>query len=196
MLVAEHLSFAELMNRLRERDQDAASLVFHRFVGRLIALARLKLDAPTQRKLDPEDVVQSAFRSFFTRYDAHQFAVASWDELWSLMTVITVRKCANQVAHFHARRRAVSRESFPESWEVADVAIERDPTASEVLMLAETVERLMRALKPEDRVVIELSLQGYSVAEISDRLDLAERSVRRLRERAKRRLMRIQSEEV
>ena len=45
----------------------------------------------TRQKVDPEDVVQSAFRSFFTRQAAGQFDVASWDDLWGLLVVITVR---------------------------------------------------------------------------------------------------------
>jgi RNA polymerase sigma-70 factor (ECF subfamily) len=44
-----------------------------------------------------------------------------------------------------------------------------------------------------ERPIIELSLQGYSAAEISQQLGRAERSVRRLRERLKRQLERRQN---
>ena len=48
--------------------------------------------------------------------------------------------------------------------------------------MAETVEQVLRGFDPEDRPVIELSLQGCSTEEIGQRLNRAERSVRRLRE--------------
>jgi RNA polymerase sigma-70 factor (ECF subfamily) len=177
------------MNRLRARDQAAATEVFRRFAARLVGLARSKLDPQTRRKVDPEDVVQSAYRSFFTRYGAGSLAISTWNELWCVLTVITVRKCSNQVTHFRAGRRSVSRETSAHTWEDFVGAIDREPTASEAAMLAETVERLMLGLNPDDRAIIELSLQGYTVPEISARLGPSERTVRRLRERVRLRLL-------
>jgi RNA polymerase sigma-70 factor (ECF subfamily) len=187
--VADHDSFTEYMNRLRSSDQDAATAVFRRFADRLIALARTKLDPQTRRKVDPEDVVQSAYRSFFTRYSEGRLDVGAWDELWYVLTVITVRKCSNQVTRFRAHRRSVARETTPGAWDDVVDAIDREPTASEAAMLGETVEQLMRWLKPDDRVIIEMSLQGYTVPEISERLGPSERTVRRLRDRVRKRLL-------
>src|SRR5437868_8199770 len=85
-----HESFVELAARLHAGDQGAATEVFRRFAGRLIALARTKLDIRIRRKEDPEDVVQSVYRSFFGRYQAGQYDLATWEALWSLLTVITV----------------------------------------------------------------------------------------------------------
>jgi RNA polymerase sigma-70 factor (ECF subfamily) len=181
------------MNKLRAPDQAAATEVFRRFAERLIALARSKLDPQTRRKVDPEDVVQSAYRSFFTRYEAGRLDVGNWDELWSVLTVITVRKCSNQVTHFRAGRRSVTRETPSIGWDDFVGAIDREPNASEAAMLAETVAQLMRWLKPDDRTIIELSLQGYSVPEISARLGPSERTVRRLRERVRERLLEMHS---
>jgi RNA polymerase sigma factor (sigma-70 family) len=192
--VADHDSFTEYMNRLRASDQDAATVVFRRFADRLIALARTKLDPQTRRKVDPEDVVQSAYRSFFTRYSEGRLDVGAWDELWRVLTVITVRKCSNQVTRFRANRRSVARETTPDAWDDFVGAIDREPTASEAAMLGETVEQLMRWLKPDDRAIIELSLQGYSVPEISARLGPSERTVRRLRDRVRERLLEMHSE--
>jgi RNA polymerase sigma-70 factor (ECF subfamily) len=60
--------------------------------------------------------------------------------------------------------------------------------------LSETVDRLLAGLDEDERPVVELSLQGYSTQEISQRLDCPERSVRRLRERVRGRLERLQAE--
>jgi RNA polymerase sigma-70 factor (ECF subfamily) len=192
----EHDSFSELMDRLRAGDQDAATAVFRRFTGRLIALARAELDARTRGKVDPEDVVQSAYRSFFTRVDAGQFEVATWDELWALLTVITVRKCMNRARYFRAGRRDARVEIAPGTEGLGDpiLAVDREPTPSEAAMLAETIEQLLRGFDPDDRAIVELSLQGYTTPEIGARLGFAERTVRRVRERLKRRLHRWQAD--
>ena len=146
--------------------------------------------------MDPEDVVQSVYRSFFTRYQAGQFDFATWDALWSLLTVITVRKCLNRAEYYLAKCRNVTSEVDAAAWGDATAglseAIDREPTPLEAAVLAETVEQMMRGLEPEDRTIIELSLQGYTAAEISARVGLAERTVGRVRERIKKRLQRMQ----
>jgi RNA polymerase sigma-70 factor (ECF subfamily) len=195
-----HDSFAELTAGLRAGDQCAATEVFRRFAGHLIALARTELDTRLRCKVDPEDVVQSVYRSFFCRYQAGQFDLTNWDSLWSLLTVITVRKCLNRVRHYRTQRRDVKTEVEPaaggDDREGLSEAIDCEPTPLEAAVLAETVEQMMRGLESNDRSIIELSLQGYTAPEISARLGLAERTVRRVRERVKKRLQRMQADAI
>lgn len=193
-------SFAELEVLLRAGDQGAATAVFRRFAGRLIALARTQLDARIRRKEDPEDVVQSVYRSFFTRQRDGQYDLANWDSLWSLLTVITVRKCRSRASYYLTGGRNVGVEVDTVPWSRAgdgsDEMIDREPTGIEVLILTETVERMMRGLESDDRAIIALSLQGYATPEISAQLGRAERTVRRVREHVKKRLQRMQVEEI
>ena len=93
-----------LMARLRAGDDDAAAMVFRRFTHRLIALARTQLETTSQARADVEDVVQSAYKSFFSRYGQGQFHFDDWDDLWGLLTIITLRKCSNRRTYLHARR--------------------------------------------------------------------------------------------
>jgi RNA polymerase sigma-70 factor, ECF subfamily len=191
-----HDSFAEIYRKLREGDQGAATEVFRRFAGRLIAVARTELYARIRRKEDPEDVVQSVYRSFFTRHHAGQFDLAAWHSLWSLLTVITVRKCLGRVRHYLGQRRTLAGEvDVAPRGDATDglrsEAIDREHTPLEAAVLVETVEQMMRGLEPDNRAIIELSLQGYTVREISERLGRSERTVRRVRERIDRRLHQI-----
>ncbi len=192
-------SFTKLVERIRAGDDGAATEVFRRFAGRLIGLARAELDTRIRRQEDPEDVVQSVYRSFFTRYRAGQFDFANWDELWSLLTVITVRKCMNRAEYYLAKCRNVGVEVAPQptsdGTDVLDRVIDREPTPLEAVILADTMEQMMRGLEPDDRAIIELSLQGFSVPEIGARLGFAERTVRRVRERIKKRLQRMQTDD-
>jgi RNA polymerase sigma-70 factor, ECF subfamily len=190
--MADDQEFAELMARLRGGDQDAAATVFHKFANRLIALARSRLGELVRPKMDPEDILQSVFRSFFRRYSEGQFDLGGWDSLWSMLVVITLRKCGHQVEYFHAARRDVKREATPQlkddssssHWE----AIARDPTPAEATLLAETVESLLSGLEDRARPVVVLSLQGYSPQEISVQIGRTERTVYRILEHIKKKL--------
>src|SRR4051812_42811714 len=180
-------TFDRVMARLRSGEAAAAREVFDRFASRLVALARGRFNRLLARKVDPEDVVQSAYKSFFVRHRAGKLEVGDWDGLWNLLTLITLRKCVDRVEYFQADRRDAAREATagagddrPNPWLAA---LDREPKPEEAVILAETVEHLFRDVNDHERPVLELSLQGYTVPEICSRLDRAERSVRRLRER-------------
>jgi RNA polymerase sigma-70 factor (ECF subfamily) len=185
------------MARLRAGQNDAATQVFDRFAGHLIALARKHLDAQVLQKVDPEDVLQSVFRSFFARYPSGQLgSFASWDNLWAMLVVITLRKCGRQMDYFHAACRDVRREvagpADPDGSALAGGADE--PTPSEAAMLTETVERLMGCLDGRHRDILALRLQGHPPPEISSRLGCTERTVYRVLERVKQWLEAVGSE--
>lgn len=190
-------SFADVLLRLEAGDDRAASVVVRRFAQRLIALARRRLDTVLRRKVEPEDLVQSVFRTFFHRCRDGDFDLESWQDLWSLLAVITVRKCVNKAEYLLAECRDPGREYTASSssqgagaWDLVD----RRPTPLEAAMLAETVADLLRGLDPADRQVVELSLQGYTVVEIGERLGRGERTVWRVRERLRRKLGRLLGE--
>jgi len=187
--------FRALDARLRSGDDAAAREVFERFAGRLIALARGQFNELLARKVDPEDVVQSAFKSFFVRQRDGKVEVADGGGLWNLLTLITLRKCADRAEYFRADRRDAAREATGPAGgdrpDAALLAVDREPRPEEAVILAETVEHLFRDLTAAERPILELSLQGYTAPEISDRLGRAERTVRRLRERIRKRLERL-----
>ena len=95
-------SFQELIEQLRAGDNAAATEVFNRFARRIVGLARQQLHAALRSKVDPEDVLQSVFRSFFNRQREGRFAIENWDSLWGLLALITVRKCCTVATHFQA----------------------------------------------------------------------------------------------
>ena len=190
-------SFTEFLARLQARDDTAAQELFERFAGQLIALARRRFATGLGHKVDPESVVQSAYKSFFHRLGEGKFELGGWDGLWGLLTVITVRKCAQRAAYYRAECRDHAREVSPPPTEDGASWLDplgREPTPLEAAELTERVEQLFAAMWEEDRPVLELSLQGYTTREISERLGRAERTVRLLREGVRKRLERMQQE--
>jgi RNA polymerase sigma-70 factor (ECF subfamily) len=185
-------SFADLMTRLRSGEDDAAREVFGRFAQRLAGLARRQFGAALRNRVDPEDVVQSAYKSFFIRHREGKLRAESWDGLWGLLTLLVLRKCADKANYFRAGKRDVRREvasrHAPDESDSWRESIDREPTAEEAAVLRETVEQLFHALSDHERPILELSLQGYTAREISVQLGRAERTVRRLREQVRLRL--------
>lgn len=183
-------SFPELMLRLREGDQRAASQIFNEYSLRLAELAKSRLQGALGAKVDADDVLQSAFRSFFVRHRDGQFEVDSWDSLWSLLAVITLRKCGKQVDHYRAACRNLKREACQgdDDTLASFEAIARDPTPDESASLLETVETILRELSPRDRQIVERTLAGEAVEEIGDQVACSERTVERVRARLQTRL--------
>jgi RNA polymerase sigma-70 factor (ECF subfamily) len=191
-------SFHGFLARLQAQDGDAARELFRRFTGQLILLARRRLDGPLRHKVDSEDVVQSTYKSFFRRYDQGDLEFANWNSLWGLLTLITLRKCADRVAYHRAECRDAAREVSaapgPDGAAALPEALGREPTPHEAAVLTETVDRLLEGLGADERPIVELSLQGHSTREISEELNVPERTVRRVRERIRNRLERAQRE--
>jgi RNA polymerase sigma-70 factor (ECF subfamily) len=189
-------SFAEFLGRLRNRDDAAANELFCRFARQLIALARRRIGDGLRHKVDPEDIVQSAYKSFFHRYGDGGLEAVNWNSLWGLLVLITVRKCIERVAYHRAARRDAAREvpAPPGGGAPWSEPLGREPTPEEAAVLSETVAQLLAGLDEAERPVLELSLQGYSTREISQQVGRAERTVRLLREGIRKQLERMQAE--
>jgi RNA polymerase sigma-70 factor (ECF subfamily) len=189
-------SFTDIMARLRGGDQAAAREIFQRFVDKLVRLARRQFDAVLRHKVDPEDVVQSAYKSFFLRYGEGKIEIRDWGNLWGMLTVITLRKCFDRVEYHRAALRDVRKEATAQPGSAASQpwweAVARDPTPEEAAMLAETLEHLLHGLEVDERPILQMSLQGYTSIEISQQTGVGERTVRRLRERIRKKLERMQ----
>jgi RNA polymerase sigma-70 factor (ECF subfamily) len=192
----QEASFADLMDRLRQGDDSAAAQLFQRFGQRLVGLAANRLNGVVRSKLDAEDVAQSAWKSFFARQE--EFDLNGWDSLWSLLTVLTLRKCGYRVRHFRTEARDVRREvaalqaadGSAAGWEV----VAREPTPAEAVALAETVEQLFRGLDERDRQIVELRLQGFQSSEIGAQVGCTRRTVHRVLELVQRKLERLSGE--
>ena len=55
----------------------------------------------------------------------------------------------------------------------------------------ETIELLYQAMKPDDRLIVEQILMGCTAEQVAEQLGCSERTVRRVRQRAKQRLRRL-----
>ncbi len=182
--MADDQLFQEIMELLRKGDNASAELVFKRYARRLIGLAASRLPAPIRSKEDPEDAVQSAFRSFFGRQKKGEFQPEDWDELSTLLTYLTVCKVDRRIRKHLAAKRDVRKESAPaanadgESTSFQMAA--PDPTPAEAAMVTDTLQELMSRLDPDDQQILTMRLQGHTNAEIAAEVGKSERTVFRV----------------
>ena len=168
-----------IFDRVVDGDDEAAKELFDAYVCRLVALTRSRLSEKLRQRVDAEDIVQSAFRSFFVRAQAGQYAIGRGGDLWRLLASITRNKVLKKAEHHRQQRRALTREEA-EAGLVQQAANEaQTPTDFEAIVLADEVELVMRRLDAPRQQVLQMRLQGQNVAEIAAALDRSERTIRR-----------------
>lgn len=182
----------DLVARWRAGDEGAATALYQRHAYRLMALTRGRMSEKLGRRLDPEDVVLSAYRSLFAGIDDDRFQVQRSGDLWALLVAITLNKLRRQVERHTAGRRSLAREEAMEfagtdSGVGCQVAT-REPNPAEAAALADEVESLVRDMDPLQRRMVELRLQGYALEEIATVTERSERTVRRVLDQVKARL--------
>jgi RNA polymerase sigma factor (sigma-70 family) len=179
----------ELLARWRQGDQQAADELFGRYTEQLIALARSHLSAKLARRVDPEDVVQSAYRSFCAGAREDRYVLRRSGDLWRLLAAITLHKLHRQVERHTAGKRSVGQEESaagPSSrFGPYAEAVARAPSPAEAAAAADELEHLMRPLKPLHRRILEMRLQGYLLEEIAAQTERTERLVRWVLEKVK-----------
>lgn len=148
-----------------------------RFSRRLIALARSRMPEQLKARIDPEDVVQSVFRSFFTGNQAGEFVFQESSDVWRLLAAITYRKVQQTIRHHHRQRRDVTREISEDA--APSAGDSGTATASSLAMMVELIEELTRLIPERHRAVLTLRLENYSVEEIADRVGVSTRTVER-----------------
>src|SRR5438132_5457239 len=100
----------ELLARYQNNDAAAAEVMFRRYSERLAQLARSRLSRKLAARVDAEDVVLSAFRSFFLLARGAEVTLRQSGDLWRLLVRITLRKVYRNARRHHADCRNVERE--------------------------------------------------------------------------------------
>ena len=171
-----------VLESIRTGDVQAASELHKRFVDRLVRLASTRINRRFRSKIEPEEVVQSVFASFFRRNDNGEFRFDSWNDMWALLVRITICKCTNRVNGFMTAKRNIRREVAGKAHNSTDSsihAISVEPTPEELAVFNETLDQLFDRIPESFREVVLLRLEGLSNLEISEKIGRTERTVYR-----------------
>jgi RNA polymerase sigma factor (sigma-70 family) len=179
------LSWEQLVTGLRTGDSEACRVFWQRFGPLLEAVAHKQLSARVLRRVGPDDIVQSACRTFFRRVSDGQFELPDSDALWRLMCAITLTK-ARRVARDQGRKkRGLNQEHSLEGVGSGDEPRRIDiagggPSPEEAVEVADQLEVLLQGLDPEECQVLDGKMQQLTNDEIASKLGCSERTVRRL----------------
>ena len=180
--------WGHLIRGLRDGDRTVVQDFCQRYGASLERLAAKHLPAALRRRVGPEDVVQSACRTFLRRTRGGEFQLADSEDLWRLLCAITLTKVREQ-ARFHLRqKRGLDKEVALEapsqdSLVTAFQPVARGPTPAEAAEFADQFEKIISALDEEERQVVDLKLQEYTTQEMAQRMGCSERTVRRILKR-------------
>ncbi|MCA9166895.1 MAG: sigma-70 family RNA polymerase sigma factor [Planctomycetales bacterium] len=172
-----------LVRRFRRGEDDAATQIYLRYATRLEQLARREMSAKLAARFDPEDVVQSVFRTFFRRASTGTYQVPPGDELWQLLLVIATNK-VRHLGRFHRqRKRDVSRTVATAAASGEEIDTGNSPDHAPLKILEFVVDEAMSDLPDFQRQMIQLRIQGYTAEEIAAKTQRCARTVERVLKR-------------
>ncbi|MFL5246145.1 MAG: RNA polymerase sigma factor [Gemmataceae bacterium] len=177
----------DLIAKWRAGDQRAAQQVFDHYAERLLYLARKRISQRLASRVDAEDVVQSVFRTFFQRAKDGRFQFEEQDDLFKLLVRITVHKTLRQVEFHKAGKRDPSMETSQgdDASQHLQQFLCREPSPDTEVAFLDQLEHFLSQLDPDGRRILEMRFQGYSNDEITAKLGIIDRRIRRIIERVR-----------
>ncbi len=191
-------SVTQWIDALKKGQPDAAAALWQRYYGRVLAVARRRLQTSTDKTAEEaEDVALSAFYGLCAgaaqgRFDHLNDRI----DLWQLLTAITVKKSLSRQQWNGRLKRGGGRvfagsagvppghPADPGGDEALPLVLSKEPTPESVAIIQEQFDELLDAL--EDSTLRQIALwrmDGLSNAEIAEKLGCVLRTVERKIER-------------
>jgi RNA polymerase sigma factor (sigma-70 family) len=185
----------QLIQGLRAGDAQATRAFWDQYGGLLQKVAERHLAGGLRRRVGPEDVVQSACRTFLRRAKGGEFRLEDSEGLWRLLCAITLTKIREQ-ARYHLRQKRGLDQETPLEAPAGDSGgnfqlAAPGPTPAEAAEFADQFQQLLAALDEEERRIVDLKLQEFTHEEVAEQLGCSERTVRRVIKRVQARLARL-----
>ncbi len=166
-------------------DPAAAHQLWQHYFDRLVRSVRQHLRGQNRGPADEEDIVASVFESFYRAAEDGRFPdLSGRDDLWRLLLKMSARKVIDKRRHDHRQRRGAgaavrSLDDRGEDEAVFEV-IGNEPSPEMVLMMAESLERLLGHLGDGQLQEIAVGkLEGFSNGELAERFGCSERTIER-----------------
>ncbi len=184
LLPSDSGSDRSLVQRIRSGQTDAATGLYRRYAKRIQALAKKQIGSALGSRVEPEEIVQSVFRTFFRRLTEGHYDVPAGEELWGLFLVISLNK-VREAARFHRQDCRDVHRTQPLGEQQIAGAVGPD---EDLKVLEQVVEELLAALPESHRDVISLRIRGNTVAEIAKETGVSRRTTERVLQQFRKKL--------
>ena len=183
-------SISEWLGRLKAGEAAAAQNLWNRYSEELLRVAKHRLGTSPRGIGDEEDVALSVFGSIFRGAVEGRFDhISTRDELWWLLLTITKRKTVDHIRRESAQKR--DHQPDPPGQEPSAIRavsvqislndlVSSSPTPDFLVALEEQYISLLDKLRNDQlREIVVLRIEGYTVAEIAQKLNIGMRAVER-----------------
>lgn len=182
--------FAELLQRVREGDDNAITKLWEDYYQQLVRIAAKRMPQNLRRTGDEEDIALSAFHSFIAGIRHDRFPdLRGRDNLWGLLITLTGRKVHAHLRHQTRQKRGggsvrgesvfIDRAGEQTAGGIGGVTGDSD-SADIQAELAEACDTLLDQLEDEQlKQIAVMRMDGFLVDEIAARLELSKRAVER-----------------
>ena len=194
--MATQTSTYDLIERFKRGDNEAFSLVFHKYRRRLAVLVHYKMSAELRGRTEVEDILQEVFLA--AARDMNQFTYQSPGSLMAWLSRIADHVIADAARYQNRGKRRAEEllrfrsESNPAGPEPVD-----SETPSRLFAREETIQNLLKkldALPAEYREMIVLAkFEGLATKEICERTGKSRESVALLLHRALKRFRELEA---
>ena len=179
------LSFAELVERAKCGDSEAARWIIERYESAVRRQVRFALmDNRLRRVLEETDVCQSVMGQFFTGLGQGRFDLDGPEKLVGLLKQMVRNKITDQARYWRAGRRDYLRNVTHADPDDPFEPMSPDPTPSRVVADVDFLAAFENRLTDWERTVLALRRQGIGWSEIANQLGGGAEAIRKRFERA------------
>lgn len=163
----------------RQLGPEDAEQILRQYAHRLGRLAASRLPKKLARRIDEEDLVQSALLSFFKLEADGGVRINANSDLWPLLCRIVIRKIAGRIRRESAQKRAIDAEEPLSNPDVL-LKMAQGPSPEDAVVVEDEIENLLKNKPPLFGSILRLRLEDWSVAEISSKLGVTRQIVYRI----------------
>lgn len=176
---SQELTDQGLIRAFLQGDQDAATALYQRYAEQLRVVAIRQSSSSLTTRIDPDDIVQSVFRTFFRRLTSDRYEAPEGDSLWKLFLVIALNKIRRTASYHKAAKRdvrqTISLGELPVAQNKDEASEQADATDLQTI-----IAEMLADLPESSREIIRLRIDGLPVNEIATATGRAKRSVERV----------------
>lgn len=167
-----------LIRSIRDGNEVAADGLYERYQNQLDGLAVRGLARELSSRVDPEDITQSVFRTFFRRVSNGQYEVPPGETIWKLLSVIALNKIRAVGKHHRAIKRDIRRTNEVQDLTSLSNALTGNEDALNILQL--TIREVMAKLTEPQQKIVQLRMEDHDIISISQTTGLSKRTVERV----------------